>query len=259
MGSIKQKKTKADANSSIVTENGSNYCQTLGESLMKKRLKKSYSALTGMLPSRKGAEVIHYESALEMDFAIILEYSNCVERYLDHPYTLSYYANGKKRHYTPDFHVEFNKSLPRDLFGREIGAKKWMVEIKYEKDLNIVQREEPWKYEAAAEHCELNGMEFHVFTEEIRGAYLENLKFLSRYQQFLTVHRNDSWQSDEYSRICDYLSHHDHITANLLKEIAKNREDLGNLIRALWTMVSIGSLHTDLNISLNNNTIITAY
>lgn len=140
----------------------------------KRRMATKYRSLSGVIPTTKNEELIWFESSLERDFALILEYKPDVYFYQDQPLTIEYFYNGKTRRYTPDFFVQF-----RD----EECKKPWLCEIKYKQELQDKFSEYKPRFKAAKAYCEEEGWEFKLFTEEfIRTPLLDNINFLSRYQ-----------------------------------------------------------------------------
>lgn len=138
----------------------------------KRRITTTSRSLSGMIPSAKNGEEVWFESALERDFALLLENMPNVAIYKEQPVIIEYFHAGKTRKYTPDFLVTFKD---KDL-------KPWLCEIKYRSELrNHFGKLKP-KFRAAQSFCKDEGYEFRLFTEDyIRTAFLENINFLHRY------------------------------------------------------------------------------
>jgi len=139
----------------------------------KRRIQNTTRSLSGLIPSQKNGEEVWFESALERDFALILEDHPDVSHYQEQPITIDYHHNGKNRIYTPDFLVYFNESS---------NMKPWLCEVKYRPELREKFSRLKPKFKAAIEYCVGEDWEFKIFTEHyIRTPYLENINFLSRY------------------------------------------------------------------------------
>lgn len=139
----------------------------------KRRIINKSRSLSGLMPSDKNGEHVWFESALERDFAILLEAHPDVSHYQEQPVTIEYDVEGKTRRYTPDFLVYFINDL----------YKPWLCEIKYRSEIREkFQRLKP-KFRAAMNHSKIEHWEFKMFTEfDIRTLHLENLNFLDRYK-----------------------------------------------------------------------------
>lgn len=139
----------------------------------KRRIQTKTRSLSGIIPSTKKSEEVWFESALERDFALILEDHPEVTHYQEQPITIEYFYNDKNRVYTPDFLVYFSESS---------GIKPWLCEIKYRSELKEKIGKLKPKFKAAMTYAESENWQFKILTEDyIRGPYLDNLKFLSRY------------------------------------------------------------------------------
>lgn len=88
----------------------------------KRKITMKSRSLSGIIPSSKNENGIWFESALERDFALILENNPDVLHYQEQPITLEYIVEDRTRTYTPDFYVEFHE---------DSGLKPWLCEIKY--------------------------------------------------------------------------------------------------------------------------------
>lgn len=139
----------------------------------KRRMILKSQSLSGIVPSSKNENGIWFESALERDFALIVEHNPDVSFFEEQPLVIEYFSNGKNRTYTPDFFVEFTT---------ESGLKPWLCEIKFRSELREKFSKYKSRFRAAKEYCEAEGWEFKIFTEDyIRTPLLENINFLSRY------------------------------------------------------------------------------
>ncbi len=139
----------------------------------KRRMIIKSQSLSGIIPSSKNENGIWFESALERDFALLIEHNPDVRFFEEQPLVIEYFSNGKTRTYTPDFFVQFNE---------ESGIKPWLCEIKFRSELRTKFSKYKSRFKAAKEFCSAQGWEFKIFTEEyIRTVFLDNINFLSRY------------------------------------------------------------------------------
>src|SRR5438552_4172137 len=138
-----------------------------------RKIRPSSRSITGKHSSRKTNTIHQFESSLERDFLILLEYDDTVEDYGVQPVTIYYDLNGKTARYTPDIEVHYKPGLDKMPI---------LCEIKYTSELQEKQAYYEPKFKAATEYACVHGYEFKVFTEKnIRTDYLQNIKFLSRY------------------------------------------------------------------------------
>jgi hypothetical protein len=137
-----------------------------------RRIRLSHRSLTGRTAT--GGSSVSFESALERDWSILLDFDPDVAGFLEQPFTLSYAHEGRQHHYTPDFMAEF---------GRQTGQSKRVVyEVKYRDELRRDWLEYRPRFQAANRHCRAQGWTFTILTEqEIRTPLLENAKFLRQY------------------------------------------------------------------------------
>ncbi len=136
-----------------------------------RKIKKSYISCTGYFASFKNKTQIAFESTLERDFYMFLEFEKNVLKYEEQPMQINYeYTDEKKRRYTPDTLVTYQN-----------GTQK-LFEVKYANELesNVELQQ---KIKILKEHIkEKYSIDFDVFTDEdINKQYLENLKFLYKF------------------------------------------------------------------------------
>lgn len=87
-------------------------------------------SITGLVSSRKNDRMTGFESSLERDFLLLLDFDRNVERYEEQPVTIRYRdREGKRRTYTPDVLVLYRQNLT----GRD--TCPLLCEVKYRADL----------------------------------------------------------------------------------------------------------------------------
>lgn len=140
----------------------------------------SHWGLTGQIASGK-ADNADFESSLERDFYLLLEFDRNVARFEPQPCEIRYQAIDKaQRTYVPDVLVEYRRD-----FDPARGMPHELCEVKYRADLR-----EHWiryrpKFRAAVKYARERGWRFRIRTEvEIRTPYLANARFLLRYREW---------------------------------------------------------------------------
>ncbi|MES2950456.1 MAG: TnsA endonuclease N-terminal domain-containing protein [Pseudomonadota bacterium] len=137
-----------------------------------RKIPKNYLVVTGRFASAKNDESHEFESLLERDHLILLEFDNEVASFEVQPVRIP--VPGVPQGYVPDARVVFkNAKRPAEI-----------VEVKPKADLERYAKEFEPKFSAAERYCTERGQLFVIKSEdEIRGPYLQNLKFLRRYKQ----------------------------------------------------------------------------
>ncbi len=143
-----------------------------GEELVSARtIPPSRRSITGLFPSRKNDGLVPFESALERDLILVLEFSTSVASYEAQPVKLAYSTPvGRSVNGYPDLLVRYHASPPM------------LCDVKYRQELR-----EKWprlrpRFKAAARYARDQGWTYRIQTErEIRTSYLENARFLLPY------------------------------------------------------------------------------
>lgn len=205
-----------------------------------RKIKKSYISCTGYFKSFKNQNQIAFESVLERNFYLLLEFDPMVQSYYEQPFTLKYELNGKKSKYTPDSLVNYYDDSQK------------VFEVKYQKDidtdtdlqekLNVLKTIIPMK----------RSLPFEIFTDhDIQDDYLNNAQFLYHYA-FLPA--NDSYTT-KIQRILK--NSHETITVKqLLKTISSHKNDHLNYLPYIWHEVFKNISLIDIHQRLTMNTIL---
>jgi hypothetical protein len=127
--------------------------------------------IIGRFPSLKMKRMISFESLIERDYIYLLDYEADVDMFEEQPLTIKYRHEGKKRSYTPDFHVLQS-------------GQHLLVECKPQKLVN--QPDNQYKFAAAKQWCTTQGWEFQVVTDEqLRSnRRLENVRLLTQFARY---------------------------------------------------------------------------
>jgi hypothetical protein len=137
--------------------------------LARKVVTRSGRKIRGYFPSRKMERMIEWESLLERDAILLMEFSSGIKYYREQPERIVYYADQEQREYYPDFEIS--------LFGDSVAH----IEVKPFAQLQ--RRKVSDKLSHVLNHYERLGRQFLVLTDErIRRQPL--LNNLSRLQYF---------------------------------------------------------------------------
>ena len=140
-------------------------------------------SLTGLLPSRKNARLVPFESALERDLATILEFDEAVLTFEAQPVEVHYEVDGRRRRGVPDFFV---------TYASHIGRAPLLCYVKYREELFQKWPTLKPRLKAAKLHAASAGWDYKILTErEIRTDYLRNARFLLPYQRGAPDPRHD--------------------------------------------------------------------
>ena len=208
-----------------------------------REIKLKHFSLSGQISSKKNDSIIQFESSLERDYSILLEYNSNVKSYLEQPLIMTYYENNKKRRYTPDF---FIKELESNYDGR-------IVEVKYKKELENKKDILKCKFDAAKKFCDKNNLIFEIISEDqIRNEYLENCKFLWRYR-YDNHHINDN----DIDLILDKLHNLKKSSViNLINSLSNDDFRKAELLFLIWYLVAYSIICCDLTKKINMKSIL---
>lgn len=207
----------------------------------------TYGSLSGYYPFRK-EKSIAFESSLERDLIILLEFNDSVCDVIEQPLTIEYRnRKGTIVSYTPDFLVYFNEL--NSLLGKRIKRKPLLIEVKprdvLKKDFHLYKD----RFKQAIKYANKNEMIFKVFDEtRIRTQYFANVKFLERYKELV-------FDSYEREQILALLNIAGNLSIEyLLEYFCKTREQRGIMLSHIWKLISNKIIECDLNHSLNLET-----
>lgn len=129
-------------------------------------------SVTGTMPDGN-----RYESSLERDFMLLLQFDFTVDIYTPQPVVVKFQdQDGNWCRYTPDGLIEWRTDFRRD-------SQPVLVEIKYREAFHGKWRAWRERINAAKQYAEERGWIFEIYTErEIRTPYLDNVRFLLPYR-----------------------------------------------------------------------------
>lgn len=206
-----------------------------------RKIPKNYRSVTGTFPSHKNKRNIFYESLLERDFCLLLEFNDDVISYEEQPFKIYYQRSNSTYRYTPDVLVHYNPILNKLPCVFEV---KMSNEIKEKK----VFFEE--KFNQIEKYINVNDLDFKMFTElNIDKIYLENAMFLYRYKDL----NNQIFSKNILEKI------------NLLKEISvsdfldkfsSNKFEQMEILPYIWQLIFLKKIHIDMYSKITNSSII---
>lgn len=211
-----------------------------------RKIPKNYRSITGNFPSLKNGRNVAFESSLERDLFLTLEFDPSVVSYEEQPVKLSGSVSGRKVEYTPDCLVSY-----------EDGKVPLLIEVKYKEDLEQCIEEYQPRFSLATDYTKRHRMEFKVLTEDdIRGngVRLENYRLLYR---FTTPPRNLEECRDH---ICGIVRREGAINlCDLLKCLSTEKTVQATFTPSIWHLLFIGELEADLDEPIGYPTVMRLY
>src|SRR2546428_10283305 len=136
---------------------------------------KNYRNLTGLVPNTRTSGMTAFESTLERDFLLLLDFDPDVAFFEEQPVKIVYHdANGRRRTYTPDVLVRYRTNPTQARH-----TKPLLCEVKYRDDLRQHWVEYRPKFRAAQCYARQQGWRGHLGTERHRRSpYLAYVKAL---------------------------------------------------------------------------------
>jgi len=148
-----------------------------------RQIPKNYRSLTGMVANSRTQSLSAFESSLERDFLLLLDFDPEVETFEVQPVRIEYRdGHGQRHRYTPDVLVRYRAGESADK-----SRVTLLGEIKYRDDLRQHWIEYKPKFKAAKRFARTHGWRFRLITErDIRTPYLTNARFLRPYRTLPT-------------------------------------------------------------------------
>lgn len=208
-----------------------------------RKIPKNYRSVTGYFSSVLNKRSIAYESTLERDFFLTLEFDHDVESYEEQPMTINYNLSGKERKYTPDCLVRYKNQTNKNPL---------LVEIKYSSELEQKWDELKEIYNLIEHYASENNMTFKVFTDkDIRVPYIDNMKFIYNFSR--PPNSLDAFKKS----IMDRLAAKKRISVKeLLNAISKDKFKQVEILPSVWHLVFLKEIKLDIMKKLSNNSIL---
>jgi len=203
-----------------------------------RRLKKSYTNVTGLFFSRKLGRLVQFDSMLERDFILLLDMHPAVASFTEQPLKVNWLdGEGVSQVYVPDFLISFTGAA---FLGRRIW-RPWIVETKYRSDLNENWQGIKPKIRAGISEAVRRRCAFHIITEGfLAGPPCVNARFLRR---FINC---SSDQPAEAVLVETLRSRQVSTPRDLVKVLATDIDEKSSLMQALWTAIAKGLIATDM-------------
>jgi hypothetical protein len=201
-------------------------------------------SITGLVSSRKNDRMTGFESSLERDFLLLLDFDCMVERYEEQPVTIQYTnAAGKARTYTPDVLVYYRQ----DLMGGH--TRPLLCEVKYREDLFANWKEIKRKIRAGRAYARAREWRFKIITErEVRTPYLDNARFLRQYRR---IKPNEE---DTRLLLGTLREMREADPESVLASIHQDKLRRAELLPILWLLLAEGQIEADLTQPLTMRT-----
>lgn len=207
-----------------------------------RKIPKNYLFVTGGYSSRKNEEMDAFESLLEKDYLLTLDFDDAVAKFEVQPVRIP--VPGVPKGYVPDVFVEYR---PDPQTG-EI-RKPSLVEVKSAEDLVRNAEKYAPKFAAARQYAEERGWKFRTVDQnEIRSPRLANLKFLREY-------RNFSPSSEDIQTVQQHMANADGegSSQRLIDALAPTDDGKLYWLPVIWSMVLTGHLLADLDKPFTND------
>lgn len=210
-----------------------------------RKIPKNYLHVTGKFASQKNEQMGGFESLLEKDYMLLLEFDDAVESFEEQPVTIP--IPGVPRGYTPDILVRFRS----DVATGQLRPPE-LTEIKSVEDLSKNQEKYAPKFAAAKEYASEFGWVFNIKTEkEIRTRRLANIKFLREY-------RNIDPAEEDCIKLHSLLLSFNGVAAlpDLLGALGQTDDDKLYWLPVIWNMVLKKRLIIDLDVPLSGRAVL---
>ncbi|WP_288843085.1 TnsA endonuclease N-terminal domain-containing protein [uncultured Deefgea sp.] len=206
-----------------------------------RKIPKNYRNVTGVAAHQKSEGKAMFESTLERDLLILLEFDPSITTFEVQPLTLEWTdANNKVRRYTPDVLATFHQN------GHQY---KILYEVKYRSELKQLWSELRPKFRAAVRFARAQGWRFKLITDiEIRSTYLENAKFLL---SFVRQGPSDEAHMDLLDEQIKRLQQT--TPTELLSSVFQDEWNQAKLLPTLWYLIGTRQIGADLDIKLTMN------
>lgn len=198
---------------------------------------------TGYFYSHINARLIDCESPVERDFYQTLEdQGDIIEKYEEQPLKIEKRRNGKSIPLFPDCLITYKPWTKK---------RPCLVEIKTEEEIKDPGKTEEFKVDCdvLSAYAKEHNMDFKVVLDtDIRGQYLDNLKFLYKY-------RDKPGKLGEFKNIIlTTVKTKGSITVSeILDILAKDKTERAHILPSIWHLLQIKAVKTDLHKPLTNS------
>lgn len=199
-----------------------------------RKIPKNHLVVTGGYSSRKNPQIDPFESPLEKDYFLLLDFDEAVLSFDPQPVRVP--VPGVPRGYVPDVLVHYRLD---PVTGLE--PKKLLVDVKHTDDLAKNADKYVLKFECARKFSEEQGWEFRIVDQnQIRTPRLANLKFLRSY-------RNITPSGEDIERVLSYVDDTPQFHQQVLDQLALTDDEKLCWLPVIWSMLLTGHLVTDMD------------
>lgn len=207
-----------------------------------RKIPKNYLFVTGGYSSQKNKEMDGFESLLEKEYLLLLDFDETVASFETQPVRIP--VSGVANGYVPDVLVKYNP----DQNTGEI-FQPLLVEVKHTDDLKKNEIKYAKKFAAAHQYAEQQGWTFEVVDQtQIRTPRLINLKFLREYRNVEPIESDVKRVLTKMKRLTEPVT-----SNSLLAALAQTDDDRLYWLPVIWHMVLNKQLMVDLNQAFKND------
>ena len=186
-----------------------------------RKVKKSHISVTGYFSSYKNKRQINFESKLEHDFYLLLEFDEQVKSYKEQPFNIYYIYQDKKRRYTPDALVNYIDGTQKVFEVKPIS--------KIQNDIELQEKIELQKQKIKKE----KNLELSIFTDaNIDKIYMDNIKIIYNFAFIKENKEIENKIKNELLKLNIQIQ-----IKELLDRITNNQFDRLKYIPYIWNLV----------------------
>ncbi len=207
-----------------------------------RKIPKNYLFVTGGYSSQKNKVMDSFESLLEKEHLMLLDFDDEVESFEVQPVRIP--VTGVRNGYVPDVLVKF---LPDPETG-EI-RRPLLAEVKHSDELKRNHAKYAKKFEAAHAYAEERNWQFAVVDQtQIRIPRLANLKFLREYRNIEPNEQDVKTVLKQVGKLSKLAS-----VSSLLTALCKQDDDRLHLLPVIWHMVLTKQLVVNLDLLMSDD------
>lgn len=195
-------------------------------------------SLTGQMAEGKVKGPGPFESALERDFFLLLDFDPQVREWAPQPVTLRIpkAAGRRATKFTPDVLVDYYQRV------KGVPVQPVLFEIKYREELKRDWAELKPKFVAARQYAKSQGWRFALMTDrQIRTPMLANAKFFLPYGRYRAPDADAARVMELLHRYCDSTP------ARLMALCSDNPTDQARYLTTIWVLIAARIIEVDFN------------
>jgi hypothetical protein len=208
-----------------------------------RKIPKNYLFVTGGYSSQKNKVMDGFESLLEKEYLMLLDFDDGVESFEVQPVRIP--VSGVRNGYVPDVLVKYRTDPETGEIRRPL-----LAEVKHSDDLERNRDKYAKKFAAAHAYAEERDWQFAVVDQtQIRTPRLANLKFLREYRNIEPNEQDVKNALKQVGKLSKLAS-----VSSLLAAICKQDNDRLHWLPVIWHMVLTKQLVVDLDQLMSNDT-----